>query len=70
MTAENTDQAVNVHLSLVRNYTACPKMLFDKDSIIKWHMDINADLSESPLFVHRDRMYKQWGRISLYICNV
>ena len=44
-TAENTDQAAHVHLSLVRNYTACPEMLFDKDSIIKRHMNIRAELN-------------------------
>ena len=27
-TAENTDQVAQVHWSLVRNYTACPAMLF------------------------------------------
>ena len=47
---ENADQAVHVyvHCSLVRNYTAYPKMLFDKDSMIKRHMDIHvyADLSQ------------------------
>ena len=30
LTAENTDQAACVHWSLVRNYTACSKMIFDK----------------------------------------
>ena len=69
-TAENTDQVAHVQCSLVRNYTACPKMLFDKDSMIKQHMDIYADLSESPLFAHYGRMHKQCGLISIYICEM
>ena len=28
-------------------YTACPNMLFDKDGMIKRHMNIHADLSVS-----------------------
>ena len=31
-------------------------------------MDINADLSKSPLFALQDRMHKRWGLISFYIC--
>ena len=45
-------------------------MLFDKDNRIKRHMDIYADLSESPLFVCQSRKQKQWKLISIYICNV
>ena len=69
MIVEKTDQTVHVHCSLVRNYTACPKLLFDKDSMIKWRMDIYADLSGSPLFVNQGRMHNS-GPISIYICNV
>ena len=46
-TEENTDQAAHVHPSLIRNNTACPKMLFNKDSMTKRHMNIHADLSVS-----------------------
>ena len=68
-TAENTDQAECVHWSLVRNYTACSKMLFDKDthSNCTW---IYTLIWVSPLFANQGRMHKQWGLISLYICNV
>ena len=45
-------------------------MLFDKVSKIKWQMEIYADQSVAPLFVHQGRMYKQLGLVSLYICNV
>ena len=38
--------------------------------MIKRHMDIYTDLSECPLFAHQVRIHKQWGLISLYICNV
>ena len=47
VTAENTDQDSHVHWSLVRNNTAFPEMLFDKDSMTKRHMNIHADLSVS-----------------------
>ena len=47
VTAENTDKAAHVHCSLVRNYTACPEMLFDKDSMTKPQMNIHADQSVS-----------------------
>ena len=68
-TAEKkTDQAV--HWRLVRNDTSCAQMLFDKDIMIKRHIDIYADLSESPLFVYQRRKHKQWGLISINICNV
>ena len=40
VTAENTEQAAHVQCSLVRNYTACPEMRFDKDSMTKPHMNI------------------------------
>ena len=44
-TAEKkTDQAV--HWSPVSYCTACAQMLFDKDIMIKRHMDIYADLSK------------------------
>ena len=45
-------------------------MLFDKDIMIKRHMDIYADLSESPLFVYQSRKHKQWGLIIIYTCNM
>ena len=45
-------------------------MLFDKDIMIKRHMDIYADLSESPLLVYQSRKHKQWRLISIYICNM
>ena len=45
-------------------------MLFDKDIMIKRHMDIYADLSRSPPFVYQSRKHKQRGLISKYICNV
>ena len=51
----NTDKAAHLHWSLVRNYTACPEMLFDKDSMTKRHMNLHADLSEN-----QGRMHKQW----------
>ena len=64
---ENTDQAVYVHCRLVRNYTACPKMLFDKT---EWS---NGTLiytliwvSVSPLLVHQARMPKQCWSVT---CN-
>ena len=69
-TAENTEQAAHVHWSMVRNYTARPKMLFDKDSMIKRHFNIQADLRVSPLFLNQGRMHKQWGLISIYLCNM
>ena len=69
VTAENTDQAAHVHWSLVRNYTACPKVLFEKDSMTKRLMNIQADLSVSTVW-ESGRMHKQWGLISLCICNV
>ena len=67
--AENTDLAACVHWSLVRNYTTSPKMLFDKDTQSNgtW---IYTLIWVSPLFVNQGRMHKQWGLISLYICNV
>ena len=49
-TAENTDQAAYVHWSLVRNYTACPEMLFDKDSMTKRYINTHADLSVSTVW--------------------
>ena len=61
---KKTDQAL--HWSLVSYYTACAQMLFDKDIMIKRHMDIYADLSESPLFVYQSRKHKQWGLWSSY----
>ena len=66
MTADNTEQAAHVQCSLVRNYTACPEMLFDKDSMTKPHMNIML-IWVSPLFENQDRMHKQWGLTSLYI---
>ena len=48
-TAGNTGQAAHVHWSLVRNCTASKEMLFDKDSMIKRHKNIHADLSVSTL---------------------
>ena len=50
VTAENTDEAVHVCGSLVRNYTASPKMLFNKDSRIKRHMDIHGSECVSTVF--------------------
>ena len=41
---ENSDQAL--HYNLVRNYTACPNLLFDKDSMITRDMDMYVDLSQ------------------------
>ena len=46
--------------NLLRNYIACLKMLFDKDSMIKQHMDYT--LSEG-------RMHLQLGLISLYMSD-
>ena len=65
-TAENTDQAVCVQWSLVRNYTACPKILFDKDtqSDGTW---ICMLIWVSPLFANLDIMHKQWRLIRLCI---
>ena len=37
---ESNNQDVHVHRSLIRNYTARPKIIFDKDSMIGRHMDI------------------------------
>ena len=69
-TAENTDQAAHVHWSLVRYYTACLEMLFEKDSMTKRHMNIYTLIWVSPLFENQGRMHKQWRLISIYICNV
>ena len=55
---------------MVRNYTACANMLFDKDIMIKRQMDICVEQSDSPLFVYLRRMQKQWELISKDICNV
>ena len=46
------------------------QMLFDKDCMIKRHMDTYADMNVSPLFAHQGRTHKQWRMMSLYICNV
>ena len=43
--------------------------LYDKDIMIKWHMDIRIrcfDLSE-PMLAHQGRMHKIWGLVSIYI---
>ena len=65
-TAENTDQAACVQWSLVRNYTACPKMLFDKDNQSNgtW---IYMLIWVSPLFANQYIMHKQWRLIRLCI---
>ena len=48
---KKTDQTVR--LGLVRNSTAYAKMIFDKDIMIKRHMDIYTNLSESTLFAYQ-----------------
>ena len=66
---KNTDQAAHEHWRLVRNCTACPEMLFDKDSMSKRHR-LYMLIWVSPLFDNQGRRHKQWGLISVYICNV
>ena len=53
---EKKSDRLSIH-SLFRDYKAC--YLIKRQ--IKWHKDIHvyADLGESPLFEHNDRMHKQ-----------
>ena len=74
----DTDQAVHICTLYVyvctlkpgQNLNCLSQNAVDKDSMTKRHTNIYADMSASPLFAHQGRIHKQWGLISLYICNV
>ena len=51
-------------------FTLLAPKCYNIDIMIKRHMDINADLSESPLLVYQSRKQKQWRLISIYICKM